>query len=98
MKQKSLPLFTTSQLVNSINLLKPHVELEKPEEIPLTEVQKEAKEIFSHDVIDDIEDIIAGITKLRKKNGGIQAIRKELLDQVGKYDFLGNYHYAYLTR
>ena len=36
MKQKSLPLFTTSQLINSINLLKPHIEHEKPEIVPLT--------------------------------------------------------------
>lgn len=28
-KKKSLPIFTTSQLINSINLLKPHKEAEQ---------------------------------------------------------------------
>jgi len=40
MKQRSLPLFTTSQLINSISLLKPHIEEPKAEIPPLTEVQK----------------------------------------------------------
>ena len=97
-KQKSLPLFTTSQLVNSINLLKPHVQTHKIEVIQLSDVQKEAKKILIRDVIDDIDDIIAGVEKLVKREGGVQAVREELLTQVGKYDFLGSYHYAYLIR
>jgi hypothetical protein len=36
MKQKSLPLFTISQLLNSINLLKPHIEIPKPPAPPQT--------------------------------------------------------------
>ena len=50
------------------------------------------------DVIDKIENIIAGICKLIKRNGGLEAVREELMRQVGKFDFLGNYHYAYLVR
>lgn len=42
MKQKSLPLFTTSQLLNSINLLKPHVESPKLNQAPPTPAQLQA--------------------------------------------------------
>ena len=64
----------------------------------MSEVQKEAKKILMLDVIDDIDDIIAGVEKLVKREGGVEAAREELLAQVGKYDFLGSYHYAYLIR
>ena len=66
MKQKSLPLFTTSQLINSINLLKPHIYEPKDEEPPLTEAQMQAAAILELDVINDIDLIITGIEKLIK--------------------------------
>jgi len=39
MKQKSFPLFTTSQLFNSINLLKPHFEAVKPQTLPPSPIE-----------------------------------------------------------
>jgi hypothetical protein len=96
MKQKSLPLFTTSQLINSINLLKPHIYEPKDEELPLTETQKQAAAILELDIIDDIDRIISGIEKLIKTEEGLEAVKEKMLIQIEKYDFLGNYHYAYL--
>jgi hypothetical protein len=61
MKQKSFPLFTTSQLLNSINLLKPHVEAPKPPKPELTTIQRQVKELFLKDVIEDINPIIRGV-------------------------------------
>ena len=52
MKQKSLPVFTTSQLFNSINLLKPHIADPKPEVPPLTPSEIEAIKVIQLDVID----------------------------------------------
>ena len=51
MKQKSFPLFTTSQLLNSINLLKPHVETSKPELPPPTLIEQETSTVLALDVI-----------------------------------------------
>ena len=51
MKQRSLPLFTTSQLINSINLLKPHIYEPKDEEPPLSEAQLKANSILELDII-----------------------------------------------
>lgn len=96
MKQKSLPMFTTSQLINSINLLKPHVETPKPPSPPLTPEEADADKILSKDVISEIHPIIDGILKLIKTPEGLLAVQKRLLTEVQEYDFLGNYHYAYL--
>lgn len=96
MKQKSLPMFTTSQLINSINLLKPHVETPKPLTPPLTPEEDEADKILNKDVISEIQSIIDGILKLIKTPSGLLAVQKRLLAEVQEYDFLGNYHYAYL--
>lgn len=51
MKQKSLPLFTTSQLLNSINLLKPHVETPKSVVAAPSPTEAEAQRVLSCDVI-----------------------------------------------
>lgn len=37
-----------------------------------------------------------GVLRLIKKSGGLEAVQKELLERIEQYDFLGNYHYAYL--
>ena len=96
MKQKSIPVFTTSQLFNSINMLKPHIEAEKDQLPPLTQTQSEASQVLSLDVIEDIDRIITGINKLLQSEKGVEAVREGLMAQIEKYDFLGNYHYAYL--
>lgn len=66
MKQRSLPLFTTSQLINSINLLKPHIYEPKDEAPPLSAAQQQANNILELDVIKDIDQILLGIEKLIK--------------------------------
>ena len=69
-KKKSFPIFTTSQLINSINLLKP---MKEPEEAIAPE--KSASELLaeramSRCIIDEIDDIVADIDKLMKTKEG----------------------------
>jgi hypothetical protein len=82
MKQKSFPLFTTSQLLNSINLLKPYIETPKPPTLPPTPAETEAEGILSKDVLSEIEAIISGVYKLVKSPEGLQAVQKNLMKQI----------------
>ena len=47
-------------------------------------------------MISDLDDIIEGIDKLLKTDEGFEAVKEGLMTQIEKYDFLGNYNYAYL--
>lgn len=96
LKQKSFPLFTTSQLLNSISLLKPHVEVSKPAEPEQTPIQKEAEVVMSMDVIDGLDDMIREILKIVEKKEGLEALQTSLVKQIERYDYLGNYNYAYM--
>ena len=58
-KKKSFPIFTSSQLINSINLLKPQKESEKKVERELTPLQKEARETMSLCILDELDEIVS---------------------------------------
>ena len=66
MKQRSFPLFTTSQLLNSISLLKPYIETQQEEEKPVSVVEKQARAIMAKDIIKDLDPIIDEIEQLVK--------------------------------
>lgn len=74
LKQKSFPLFTTSQLLNSISLLKPQAETQQFQESVLSEVEKQAEDAMQMDVIEDLDDMIREILKVVDKEGGLAAI------------------------
>lgn len=74
LKQKSFPLFTTSQLLNSISLLKPQAETQQFPESVLSEVEKQAEDAMQMDVIEDLDDMIREILKVVDKEGGLAAI------------------------
>lgn len=96
LKQKSFPLFTTSQLLNSISLLKPQAESQPFQECVLSEVEKQAENVMQMDVIEDLDDMIREILKVNDKEGGLAAIQASLIRQIERYDFLRNYNYAYM--
>ena len=96
MKQKSFPLFTTSQLLNSISLLKPYIEPPKKAEEPLNAVQLAANKALSRDVIEDLDTMLDEIEGLIKSDEGLKAVEEEIVKAIESYEFLGTYHYAYM--
>ena len=48
------------------------------------------------DINQDSDQIINRIDELIKNEDGLSAIQDALLKSIESYDFLGNYHYAYL--
>ena len=96
LKQKSFPLFTTSQLLNSISLLKPQAETQQFQECVLSEVEKQAEDAMQMDVIEDLDDMIREILKVVDKEGGLAAVQASLIKQIERYDFLRNYNYAFM--
>jgi hypothetical protein len=85
LKQKSFPLFTTSQLLNSISLLKPQVDLPRPPEPQLTPLQLQAEKVMAMDVIDELDEMIREILKLAGKREGLEALQGSLVKQIEKY-------------
>eukprot|EP00919_Chromeraceae_sp_WS-2016_P076457 GHVR01180672.1.p1 GENE.GHVR01180672.1~~GHVR01180672.1.p1 ORF type:complete len:108 (+),score=6.46 GHVR01180672.1:4693-5016(+) len=96
MKQKSLPLFTTSQLLNSINLLKPYVDLPKAPEIKKSLINIKAEKILTNDIITDLNTIFEAVKEIIKTKEGLIAIKDTIILQIQRYNVLGNYNYAYL--
>ena len=48
------------------------------------------------DIADKTEAIMKEVDILMKEKGGPEALRKAFISAISKYDFLGNYNYAYL--
>jgi hypothetical protein len=51
----------------------------EPEQTP---IQKEAENIMSMDIIQDLDDMIREIVKLIKNNGGMEALQASLIRQI----------------
>lgn len=51
---------------------------------------------MSMDVIDDLDDMIRETLKIMEKKGGLEALQMSLVKQIERYDYLGNYNYAYM--
>lgn len=66
----------------------------EPEQTP---IQKEAEAVMAMDVIDELDDMIREILKISEKKDGMEALQASLVRQIEKYEFLGNYNYAYMV-
>lgn len=81
-KKKSLPVLTTSQLINSISMLKPMKEVEKPPERVRTPEEIQAEEVFKICIINNIDDLMAQIDKLMKTKAGAEAVKIQILKRI----------------
>jgi hypothetical protein len=73
------------------------VEVPKAPEPEQTPIQKEAEVVMGMDVIADLDDMIREILKIVEKKDGTEALQASLVKQIEKYEFLGNYNYAYMV-
>lgn len=95
-KKKSLPILTTSQLINSINLLKPRKEMERPSEKPKSAEEIRAHKIMEMCVINNVDEIMNEIDDIIKTQPGFEAIKIAFLKKIESFDFMNSYNYAYL--
>jgi hypothetical protein len=95
-KKKSFPIFTSSQLTNSINLLKPRKETVEPPAPEKSEYEIKAEKAMSKCVLDEINDIMGDIDDLMKTKEGYEALQVAFMKAIENFDFINSYNYAFL--